>query len=481
MADFPLATLAAVVDATGISAPSYADTLSSLQASVQQIYGDDIYIDPDSPDGQFLAVLALAIRDANDAAIAAYNSFSPTTAQGTGLSSLVKINGLRRLVPTSSQVAVTLSGDPGTVISSGVVGDGLGLGTQWALPATVTLDNLGSATVTAVCTVPGDTLAAPGTITVILTPEAGWLTVTNPSSATPGAPVESDATLRRRQAGSTATPAQSIREATYGAVANVTGVTRLQVFENDTAATDSNGIPSHSIAVVAEGGDATAIATAIASRKPPGTGTYGTVSEVIIDSHGVPDDISFFELSDAQISVLVQINPLSGYLSTTAALIQQAIQYYLNNAEIGATGYWSRLGAPADLKGTAATSATGQTQAQLDALSATYDVLAAVGIAQARADTLITGGPYLTGATAMTISSNADFAAGKVGFALMDNGVPFQFTVTSVVGSTVNFTPAVPVGRNVPNGLAYVVGDVHVAFNEATACAATTQVEVIAL
>jgi hypothetical protein len=79
---YPLPTLAATVTDAGISAPPYADILLSLQASYRSIFGSDIYIDADSQDGQWLAIIAAAVNDCNAATIAAYNSRSPATAQG---------------------------------------------------------------------------------------------------------------------------------------------------------------------------------------------------------------------------------------------------------------------------------------------------------------------------------------------------------------------------------------------------------------
>ena len=172
MTTYPLPTLAATITSTGISAPSYADIYQSLQASFQAIYGSDSYIDPDSQDGQMLAIFAQAMNDANNATIAAYNSFSPTTAQGTGLSSNVKINGLKRLVPSNSTVNVTIVGVAGTTITNGIVGDTAG--NQWALPASVVVPGGGSIVVTATCTAPGAINAAPATVTSIVTPTQGW-------------------------------------------------------------------------------------------------------------------------------------------------------------------------------------------------------------------------------------------------------------------------------------------------------------------
>uniref|UniRef100_UPI0039E14609 hypothetical protein n=1 Tax=Anabaena sp. CCY 9910 TaxID=3103870 RepID=UPI0039E14609 len=81
-----------------------------------------------------------------------------------------------------------------------------------------------------------------------------WQTVINPTAATPGQPVEFDATLRTRQAVSVALPSRTVLEGTVGAVASVDGVVRYRAYENDTNSTDSNGIPSHSISMVVDGG-----------------------------------------------------------------------------------------------------------------------------------------------------------------------------------------------------------------------------------
>jgi uncharacterized phage protein gp47/JayE len=168
-------TLLAVIDQFGVSAPSYDEILTSLQNSYRSIYGADIYIEPDSQDAQFLAILAILLKDKNDSTIAVYNAFSPSTAQGVGLSSVVKINGIRRLVPTFSSAVVTLVGSAGTVINGGVVGDTIA-GSMWNLPATVVIPLSGEIDVTAVCITAGAILAGPNTITRIMTPTPGWQT-----------------------------------------------------------------------------------------------------------------------------------------------------------------------------------------------------------------------------------------------------------------------------------------------------------------
>ena len=167
----PLSTLAATVGPAGISAPTYADILESLQESFQGIYGSDAYIAPDSQDGQLLALIAAAINDANQMAIKVYQSFSPTYAQGAGLSSLVKINGITRDIPTNSMATGNVVGTPGTIVAGGVVSDANG--NLWNVPTT-TIPGGGSISVTVTAQQPGAIVAAAGTINKITTPILGW-------------------------------------------------------------------------------------------------------------------------------------------------------------------------------------------------------------------------------------------------------------------------------------------------------------------
>ncbi|MDG9784628.1 baseplate J/gp47 family protein [Metapseudomonas otitidis] len=340
---------APTISATGISAPTYAEVLAYLQQQFRSIYGDDIYLESDSQDGQFLAVIAAAINDGNAATVAAYNAFSPLTAQGAGLSKNVKINGIARAVATNSSVDLVLVGQAGTTITNGQARDEAD--NLWALPASVTIPPAGEITVTATCTVVGDIDAAPGAISQIATPTRGWQSVTNPAAATAGAPVETDAALRARQATSVALPSRTVLEGTVGAVANLEGVTRYRAFENDTRTTDANGLPGNSIALVVEGGDAAAIAQAIAAKKTPGTGTFGTTSQVVTDLYGVSRVIRFYRPTEDTAHVKINLTALAGYNTSIGQAIQQAVADYINSLAIGGTIYLWRLAVPANLGG----------------------------------------------------------------------------------------------------------------------------------
>lgn len=351
-----LGTLACTISSAGISAPAYSDIYASLQASAQLIFGSDIYIAPDSQDGQFLAIFAKAQADSNAATIAAYNAASTVTAQGVGLSNLVKLSYLRRLVATNSQVNVLITGVAGTTITAGQVGDASG--NIWNLPSVVTIPGPGSITVTATAVNAGAIVAPAGTVTQIITPTAGWQLANNPAAATAGQPVETDAQLRLRQSNSQGLNAITPLPATVAAVEAITGVGIGNVvgYENDTNAVDSNGLPAHSIAIVVIGGNAVDIATAIMNKKTPGCFTYGTTSQFVTDSVGITHNISFFVPTNPNIQASVNIHALTGYTAATGVAIQAAIAAYINALAIGQSVLTTRLYLPAQLNGSAASS-----------------------------------------------------------------------------------------------------------------------------
>lgn len=346
---YPLPTLGPTIDLTGISIPSYSDVYQSLVASFKQIYGSSIYIEPDSQDGQWIAVLAKAIDDTNQAAVQVFRSFSPDYAQGTNLSSLVKINGIARKSSSNSTAVGKVIGVAGTIIVNGVVEDVNQV--LWNLPSLVIVPLEGEIEVTITAQVSGSVAAPINTINTIATPQLGWQSFTNTTEATLGNPVESDPILRQRQSISTSLSAVVNFEAMLSAVGNVPGVTRYVIYENDTSSTDANGIPAHSFSVIVLGGTITEIAKAIQSKKPPGIQSFGDIDVTVYDSKGFPIVIHFSILELVPIYFHVTIKALSGYVASTGNLLKQSLSDFINSLEIGEDVYLSQSSAAASLVG----------------------------------------------------------------------------------------------------------------------------------
>jgi uncharacterized phage protein gp47/JayE len=353
-----------IIDATGIHIPAYADILSAYQDAYRQVYGADVYLEPDSQDGQWIAIQAKAHADLCAAVADAYNAFSPFSAQGVGLSRVVKINGLKRLIASYSTVDLTLIGQAGSVVTDGQARDINGV--IWSLPPTVTIPLSGEITVTANCDTIGAIGARPNTVTEIATPTAGWQSVTNRAAASPGEPVETDVGLRARQSLSTMNPSLTLMEGMQGAILAIPGVSRVRAYENDTNAADANGLPPHSIAFIVDGGDDDAIAAAI-SKKAPGGYTHGDTIVQVTDQFGIPHPIRFFRPVAVPITFKVTVRKLVGYTSDVGTSIQDAMAEWANAIGIGNPLRVARAYIPANLTD--------------PSVSATYDV---VTVAMAR-------------------------------------------------------------------------------------------------
>lgn len=347
------APLTGQVTPAGFVRPDFAYTLNSWQVVVRAIYGQDTYLGADSQDGQLVALEAQSVYDTSGVALAVYNAYSPSTAQGAGLSSVVKINGIRRKSATFSTCDFLNVGQAGITITGGVITDPAGY--QWALPDFV-IPVTGQITVSGTCTTIGAISLSAGAIDTandsgaIATIQRGWQSVTNLSAAAVGAPVELDSQLRQRQALSVSLPSQSILEGLVGAILAVTGVTRLRAYENDTNGLDANGLPGHSISLVVDGGDPAVIA-ALIQRKKGAAGTYGSTVVPVTDNVGITRNVAFYRPTNVPVSYALTVRPGLGYTMGVEGQIQQAIADWTTALGIGNGIELSAAYAPANLTG----------------------------------------------------------------------------------------------------------------------------------
>jgi uncharacterized phage protein gp47/JayE len=324
---------APLIDATGLTLPLFVDVQDWLRAAFREIYGQDIYIEPDSMDGQLISILSKALHDAYSSVGAAYHSFSPSTAQGVGLSRVVKINGIRRKLASRSAVDLRIVGWAGTTIVNGAAQDILGQ--TWYLPSTVVIPPEAELMVTALAELPGEVRAAPNTVTRIGTAVRGWQSVNNPDAATLGMPKEEDPQLRVRQSISTAIPAKSAFESLVGAVASIQGVSRYRGYENESTGVNDRGMPPNSTAMVLEGGDVGEIASVMYRKKTPGTITWGTDFGTYIDYDGIPHRLFFSRPVQVPVTISIPIKPLARFTTSKETAIKQSVAAWVNAHPIG--------------------------------------------------------------------------------------------------------------------------------------------------
>jgi len=272
----------------GIQVQTFQEIYDELAAGYRAIYGEDINLDPDSPDGQRVAIEAQLVLDAQSFGALEYNQRDPDFALGQSLNSIIKLAGISRRPATRSQVDVVVTTDrPLTLPLDFAVEDDLGQ--AWTTLNGIDISS-GATTVTLFAENFGAVEAEPATVINPVTVVIGVLSVTNTLSAVVGIDEETDQELRIRRNRSLETPTSSSTGRMFTALASLTNVTDVAVYENDTDTTDSDGIPAHSLWIVVEGGAVSDIVETMVKNKTGGKGMVGSVtgtfSEDVIRPNG---------------------------------------------------------------------------------------------------------------------------------------------------------------------------------------------------
>lgn len=280
------------------------------------IYGPNVDLTSSSPDGQLLQIMVQATLDIEDLLTQIYTSFDPNEAVGVQLDARCAINGVQRqagtftvqnVTVTVSQ-ALTLFGLDQTAQTPFTVSDNAG--NQYQLITTYNALGAGSPSLAFQCTVAGPIQSAPNTIVNQVTVVVGVSSVNNPTSFTTlGISQETDQALRLRRMKSVQQPAQGYFNSLFAALSNVVGVTSVFLYENLGMATDSHGVPGHSIWAIVQGGSNTDVANAIYFKRNAGCGMKGSVGVNITQLGGSVITI-FFDRVTAQ-TLFVQFTATS--------------------------------------------------------------------------------------------------------------------------------------------------------------------------
>lgn len=185
------------------------------------------------------------------------------------------------------------------------------------------------------------------TITEIATPVLGWDSVTNPTAASGGRLEETDEELRIRFRNSRFDRATNTLEAVYSGITGVAGVEDVTIYENDSGATDGNGVPGHSFLPIVVGGLSTDIANAIWDNRPIGITSFGNTTVSIADIQGFSHDISFSRPDGVVIYIEMDLTTNSEFPANGIDLLKSSlVEYFQNNFSVGDDVVYSRLYTP---------------------------------------------------------------------------------------------------------------------------------------
>ena len=292
-------------------------------------------LDPSSPDGLKIASDAEILGNLDETAERAYNSKDPNKATGLELDVVCAITGTVRSPGTPSTVEIELIGVAGTVVIAGRLIESVADGTRWSLNENYTIGAGGTVPAMATCTTLGAIQANVNSITQIVDTVGGWQSVTNTATATSGSDTKNDSSLRLERNRAVARPGNNQIDSLIGELFAATGVRRVKVYENFTGVVDANGLPTHSVAPIVDGGTDNDVALAIFRKKNPGCALHAAGTPVTVP--GVYDlysfntkDITFSRPIAVDIVITVTVISDGSLPGDVGGKIKQSILDYVN-------------------------------------------------------------------------------------------------------------------------------------------------------
>lgn len=322
-----------VLDGLGLETATREELVTYFTAKYREIYGADINLSSDTPDGQMMNIFIQSILDTQDLLVQIYNSFDPDNAIGLVLDQRVTINGIQRQEGTDTITPITV------VVSQSVNLYGLdqedqdtftvadNAGNRWVLETTVLGVPAGTHVYNFRSRIPGAQLTVPNTINVPVTIVLGVESVNNPTTySTLGINEESDAQLRLRRQKSVSLSSQGYLAGLIAALENITGMTSAFVYENTSDSTDVDGVPGHSIWVIVAGTAADAdIAQAIYTKRNAGCGMKGDVEYTVTQVDGSPFILQWDTVQIRNLFIKFTASSINGTVLPDVAAIRDGL------------------------------------------------------------------------------------------------------------------------------------------------------------
>jgi len=334
------------IDASGLTVDTATDISANLIAQLQTIYGSDINVASNSPDGQLVGIQSQIIADLLEFLASINAGFNPDSAVGAILDQRVAINNIARQggtytvqpIDIVTSQTVTLQGLDANYTSPTATAYTVqdNLGNQFYLIDTVTL-TAGSDTLNFRAARIGNVNVTVGTITSQGTIVNGVSSVNNSLAAiTVGQNQETDAQLRTRRQQSVSIASNGHLNGLLATVKAISGVTEAVLFENITNDVDANGTPPHCVWLIILGGSSSDIANALYGRLSAGCNMRGSQSFNVEN----PDGTTFIAKWDNPTPVPLYIDFTIKTTQTGFVFSYSQIkQYIVDNLSYGIGAY----------------------------------------------------------------------------------------------------------------------------------------------
>lgn len=171
--------------------------------------------------------------------------------------------------------------------------------------------------------------------TIEFNPVISGLAITNNRAGVIGYAEESDTSLRARLQLLGSTKTVMLKDGLYLALKDLSGVTDVNILDNQTLSAVS-GVPAKSFATVVLGGDQYEVAETIYNFSGCGNPSYGDITQAIKSETGATYLVQFTRPDEIAITVDVTLTVTSDYQASTGdAEVREAIANYINGLSIG--------------------------------------------------------------------------------------------------------------------------------------------------
>ena len=345
----------------GFIAPTAPAVLAGVQADFQGACGTGLNLALETPQGQLMSAEAAVIQDAQAQFLFLSSMMDPAYAIGRWQDAIGRYYFQTRLPALATTPTCYCQGASGVVIPQGAIITAEDSNTYTAT-ATGTIPTSGTLTLPFACTVTGP-IACPAQTFTLGQIIGGWDSCISTASAPIGANVESRNAFETRRALTVQNNTVNTNQAILGAILTLPpGSIPLAafVYDNSTSGTMVHGgvtLTANSLYVCTYGGNLTAIAQAVWSKKPPGCAYQSGTSTITVQDTdifynglGPSYNVTTTVASQLVINAAVTIPNSVSVPSNAGALITQAYDNAFSGADggppasqIGATTYASRF------------------------------------------------------------------------------------------------------------------------------------------
>jgi len=332
----------------GLSIETFLEIYDRISEGYKSIYGQDINLEQDTPDGQRIGITAKEIQDIQSYCQLLYSQLDVDFSFGAFFDVILKLTGITRQPATQSVASIRFTCDRDLTIPEGYIIEDDN-GKQWATDEshvfTAGISNFANVYAQEF----GSIEALANTITNPITIVLGVTEVTNTQDAIPGRDEETEEEVRARRRKSLELPSYSTLGSTIARTGEIEGVTDVVGYENKTDTTDANGIPPHSFWIIVEG-DLTddikdQIAEVFVRNKTAGAGYKGAVSASYVETIPRPNGAEFIITHDVlfdqpeEVDLYVRINATPASVDKDLVKSKIAEKIYI----IGENAYASAL------------------------------------------------------------------------------------------------------------------------------------------